>query len=281
MQLQAIASLDDTRIEIYRDVTDAERLKEWGCCVVEGRANVRCLILRSRLETRSVLVTPTAFEALRDTLAKLPADVPVYVAAPPILSGIAGYPVSRGALAVGALRPDLAVSQLRAPEGQPSLLVALEYLANPENVGGVFRNAAAFGVDGVLLDPRSCDPLYRKAIRVSMGETLCLPFARASAWPEALGSFREAGYTIVGLHPDRLEPGGVELRRLDVAWNLGRRVLLVLGNEGEGLSRETRTAVDRCVRIDMAPGVDSLNVASASAVALHVFGQHAGKGAEG
>ena len=278
MQPQTVVSLDDPRVAIYRDARDSQRLREHGCFLVEGRANVRCLVLRSRLRTQSVLVTPTAFEGLRDALSKLDPGVPVYVSDPAVLSGIAGYSVHRGVLAAGEVGAQTGPAQLIAASGQASLVVALEHLANPENVGGIFRNAQAFGADGVLLDPRSCDPLYRKAIRVSMGGTLCLPFARAETWPRDLASFRAAGYAIVGLHPGLPGPGTRDLAELDARWDLGDRVLLILGNEGAGLSSALRARLDLHVRIAMAPEVDSLNVANASAIALHAFARHSGRG---
>ena len=280
MEPQAVHEIDDPRVSIYRDLSDNRRLREQGCFLVEGRANIACLVVRSRFEVRSVLVTPTAFEGLREILGKLDDRVPVFAATPEVLSGIAGYNIHRGALALGEVPPEISPTRLIAPSGEPSLIVALEHLTDPDNVGSTFRSAMAFGVDGVLLDSRCCDPLYRKAIRVSMGGTLCLPFAREKAWPQGLTSFRDAGYRIAGLHPDPLESGAVDLSDLDAHWDLGNRVVLVLGNEGAGLSMDLRGFSDRCVRIAMMPGIDSLNVASAAAIALYEFSKHCRRGSQ-
>src|SRR5262249_40130935 len=145
-----------------------------------------------------------------------------------------------------------------------SLLLGLESIANADNVGGIFRNAAAFGVDGVLLSPACCDPFYRKAIRTSMAATLRVPFARADPWPQPLVRLREAGFTIVALTPR--EPA-TRLDQFVASAQQGKMALLV-GNEGEGLTLAAEHAADVRVRIPIAPGIDSLNVAVAVGIAL-------------
>ena len=150
----------------------------------------------------------------------------------------------------------------------PRTLLALEGVTDPDNVGAIFRNAAAFGVAGVLLSSHCADPLYRKAIRVSMGATLSLPFAQVPDWAVTLAALRHAGYRLVALCPgadaeDIVEVAGRAPRR--------PRLALLLGAEGEGLSEATRAAADVEVRIPMAAGVDSLNVAAACGIALHRF----------
>jgi tRNA G18 (ribose-2'-O)-methylase SpoU len=141
----------------------------------------------------------------------------------------------------------------------------LEQITSPDNVGGLFRNALAFGARGVLLCPRTCDPLYRKAIRVSMGASLLVPFARCSEWPAPLKLLREAGYRVVALHP------GEDASPIATATAASERLVLLLGTEGGGLSESALAQADERVRIPMAPGVDSLNVATASGIALHHF----------
>jgi tRNA G18 (ribose-2'-O)-methylase SpoU len=136
-------------------------------------------------------------------------------------------------------------------------------LADPDNVGGVFRNALAFGVDAVLLSPGTADPLYRKAIRVSAGATLCLPFARLSAWEAGLRRVQEGDYTLVALTP---EPAAVDIATFA---RVPSRLALAVGAEGHGLGATTRAAAQLLVRIPMAAGVDSLNVATATGIALH------------
>jgi tRNA G18 (ribose-2'-O)-methylase SpoU len=143
-------------------------------------------------------------------------------------------------------------------------VIVLEKLIDHDNVGGIFRNAMALGARGVILCPETCDPLYRKAIRTSMGGTLCVPFARAAEWPEMLGSLAELGYEIVALDPAE---GGAPIETLDPAAQ-GPTALL-LGTEGSGLSDRALASSHRRVRIGMEPGVDSLNVSVAAGIALH------------
>ena len=145
----------------------------------------------------------------------------------------------------------------------PGLVLALEDVSNPDNVGGVFRNARAFGADAIFLSAGCADPLYRKAIRTSMGASLVTPFAHLPGWADGLAQLRAAGYTLVALTPD---PSALDIAHLGAAPS---RVALLLGAEGPGLSAETRAAADLRMQIAMAPGVDSLNVATAAAIALH------------
>lgn len=256
----------DERVADYRHLTDAalRRLREepgpggrHGIFVTEGALAIRRL-LRSDYRVRSVLVTPAQLGALADDLAGL--DAPVYVAGRAVMAAVAGFDVHRGALASADRRP------LPPPEAlfaRARRVAVLEEVNDHENLGGTFRNAAAFGLDAVLLCPRCADPLYRRSVRVSVGHVLGVPFARLDPWPGALGALRDAGFALVALTPD---PTAEPLRRLDPA-SLGR-VALLLGAEGPGLSAAALARADRRVRIPMAPGVDSLNVAAASAVAF-------------
>jgi tRNA G18 (ribose-2'-O)-methylase SpoU len=144
-----------------------------------------------------------------------------------------------------------------------TVVVVLEAVANADNVGGVFRTAAAFGADGVLLSPSCCDPLYRKAIRTSMAATLRVPFARMEDWPHGLAALRARGFTIVGLTPR------AEAQPLDIfAASRPARIVLLVGNEGAGLSREAEAAAERLVRIPIRPDVDSLNLVVATGIVL-------------
>lgn len=273
MPLIEIRALDDPRVDDYRDIRDREWWRRRGLFVVEGRGTLRCLVERSGFRPRSVLLGEPARAALGDVLARLDPAVPVYTAPRDVLEAVAGFAVHRGCLAVVERPPETGLADLveRLPEGD-SRVVVLEGLSNHDNVGGVFRNAMAFGADAVVLCPRCCDPLYRKAIRTSMGGSLCVPFARALHWPDALERLRERGYAIVALDP----AGDVALG--DPARPLPGRVALVVGTEGEGLSPAVRTMADRLVRIPMAPGADSVNVATAAAIALHHLLATAGAG---
>lgn len=262
MLVERVQTLDDPRVAVYRNVKDADLRAGDGLFVVEGRLNVRRLVESPRFRTRSVFLTPTALGGLRDALAGLGEAAPVYVASQDVLNHVVGYHLHRGCLAAGERRPAPEAEDLLAPPGAPSTVVVLEQLTNPDNVGSIFRNAQAFGADAVLLCPRCCDPLYRKALRVSMGATLSVPFARFVAWPEGIGRLRAAGYTVVALDPD---PDATPLARAPRP----ERVALVVGTEGPGLSPAARAGADLRVRIAMAPGVDSLNAGTATGIALH------------
>jgi tRNA G18 (ribose-2'-O)-methylase SpoU len=198
-------------------------------------------------------------------------DVPVYVVPPAVMTRVTGFNMHRGCLAAGE-RPRPAVwTDLVGCGGfrlkpEARTLVVLERVANADNVGGVFRNAAALGASAVLLDAASVDPLYRKAIRTSMGAALAVPFARAEPWPDALRTLAGRGFSTVALTP---APAARPLADVIDAIGGTRPVALVLGHEGDGL---TPAALDACThraRIPIGPGVESLNVAAAAAVALY------------
>lgn len=264
MALIPIERLDDPRVDDYRDIKDRGLHRRRGLFVVEGRGTLRCLVDRSPFRPRSVLLGETARAALEDVLARLSPSVPIYCAPPPVLDAVAGFAIHRGCLALVERPPERGLAALvgALPEGD-SRVVVTEGLSNHDNVGGVFRNAMAFGADAVVLCPRTCDPLYRKAIRTSMGGSFCVPFVRAARWPGDLAALRARGYAIVALDPGAEDVLGGS----DGA--LPRRAALIVGTEGVGLSEAVRRFADRRVRIEMAPGVDSLNVATAAAIALH------------
>lgn len=269
--VEPVSSLDDPRLADYRNVRDGELMRQRGLFMAEGRLVVRTLLTDSRFRARSVLVTDAALEAASAWLP--PSDgPPVYVAPQQLMNEVAGFDVHRGCLAAGERGPDLTVGEVLtdlAPRGaQPALVVVLEGLTNHDNVGGVFRAAAALGAGAVLLDPRCCDPLYRKAIRVSMGAALLIPFARA-ALPELLEALQSAGFATVALTP---APGARDIETLTGDADRPRRVALLLGAEGPGLSHAALEQAEHRVRIPMAPGVDSLNVATAAAIAMHRLG---------
>jgi tRNA G18 (ribose-2'-O)-methylase SpoU len=216
---------------------------------------VRTLLGASRFRTRSVVVTPAALADVEDAVG----EVPVYVVPEATIRGVVGFDFHRGCLASGEPRSGVSVEALL----DARLLVVFERVSQPDNVGAVFRSALAFGADGVLLSPGSGDPLYRKTIRVSMGATLRVPFVRLGDWPGPLATLRAAGFAVIALDPHAAA---------DVAdVGCARRVALVLGCEEDGLSAAARAAVDSTAAIRMAPGVDSLNVATAAAIALHRF----------
>lgn len=263
MRIEVHSSMDD-RLETFRDVRDGVRRVERGQFLVEGRRNVEVLARQVRFASRAVLVTPAAFDAMGETWEKLSPSVPIFVGDKRLVNEVVGYDMHRGCLAVADRREDVGLAELLTLG--PTLLVA-EDLTDIDNVGSLFRNGLALGADGVLLSPRCSDPLYRKSVRVSMGAVLRLPYARADAWPGDLVGLRAAGYAIVALDP--LE----DAEDLDAfAARAPARVALVLGSEGGGLSDGVREIADARVGIRMSRGVDSLNVATAAAVALQRLG---------
>ena len=222
---------------------------------------VRRLLGDSRLATRSVMVTDTALETVRPLIAAHP-GVPIFVVPQPVMNNVAGFNVHRGCLALGE-RPGACAWRELARDAR--VLVILERISDPDNVGSAFRNAAAFGVDAVLLDPATADPLYRKAIRTSMGAALLVPFARVPEWPQALSELGREGVAVIALTPSSTAP----CVRTVAAEVSGRRVALVLGHEGEGLTQAALDACELRARIPMANGADSINVATAGAIALY------------
>jgi tRNA G18 (ribose-2'-O)-methylase SpoU len=251
---------NDPRTAEYASLADPELARRRGLFVAEGRLVVQRVIEDGRYAIRSVLLTEAAQQQLGGVLARLDTAVPVQVCPLQSFREITGFNIHRGCVALVARPSELDADALA---GSARLLVLLESIANPDNVGGIFRNAAAFGADGVLLDPATGDPLYRKAIRTSMAATLRMPFARVQ-WPDALPKLRAMGYTIAALTPhERAEPLDRFARK-----PRPRRLALLLGNEGHGLSAAAAACADVLVRIPMHADVDSLNVAVAAGIAL-------------
>lgn len=258
--IHRVGGAADPRLAPYARVGDHAWLSRQGLFVAEGRLVVQRLIDTGTFEIQSVLVTPAALAAFGSTLERQPTEV--YVAPQDVLNEVTGFNFHRGCLAF-ARRPEL-------PPLEPFLharrLLVLEGIGNPDNVGGLFRVAAALGANGVLLDPASGDPWYRKAIRTSMGAALRVPFTRVQDWPGALSRLRDHGTRLIALTP---HPGARVLP--EVAADASRRVALLLGAEGAGLSPEALAVADERVRIPIAEGVDSLNVVVAAALALYAF----------
>lgn len=259
VRVVAVDDPHDERLAPFTRLTDHDLRRvvehEHGWFVAEGVTVIRRLLTGRPEALRSVLVNRTKFADLGPELAAF--DVDVFVAEQAVMDAVAGYPIHRGALALGARWPEPSLHDAR-------LLVVLEDTNDHENLGAVVRSATAFGADGVLLSPRCCDPLARRALRVSVGATLVVPWARATAWPDALHRMRAEGWWVAALTP---AADAVPLDRVDPSAH--PRVALLLGAEGPGLTPAAMAAADVRVRIPVAPGVDSLNVAAAAAVALH------------
>ena len=259
-RIVTITDVDDRRIEPYRDIRERDMVGRQGLFVAEGRVVVEKLVGSSANQLLSLLIAAKRVAALEPLLAQLPDDVPVFVASQPVIDTVAGFPVHRGILAVGRrVENPTADALLERIVGEANV-VFVSGISNHDNMGGIFRNAAAFGVKAVLLDPDCCDPLYRKAIRVSVGATLLVPFARLTKSEDALALLERHGFESVALSPTG--------ETLISEWRPTLRNALLLGAEGPGLAPELIRRT-RSVRIAMATGFDSLNVATTSGIVLH------------
>jgi len=250
----------DPRLADYTRLTDVDLRKvrepAEGLFLAEGE-KVILRALRAGFEPRSVLTSSKWLPGLEPELTGH--GCPVFVAPDELVAEITGYRVHRGALASMQRR---ALPDLDAVVTSATRIVVLEDLVDHTNVGAVFRNAAALGIGAVVVSPGCADPLYRRSDKVSMGAVLAVPWTRAETWPGALDMLRAKDFRLLALSPD---PAGSALQDVDLSGRVG----LVLGTEGDGL---TSAAIDRCdlrVRIPMAVGIDSLNVAAASAVAMY------------
>jgi tRNA G18 (ribose-2'-O)-methylase SpoU len=267
----AITSADDPRVLDYRAVREPELVRRRGLFIAEGRLVVERLLAQPGYTIRSILLSEAGLATLRaraaDGLDARP-ELPLYLAPPRIIDAIGGFPFHRGCLAIAERPParDAGTIMAAAAPGHP--LVVVEAIAQADNVGSILRNAQAFGAAGVLLDPTTVDPLYRKALRTAMGAALVVPWARLEPWPGALSRLRDAGVVVAALTP---RPSARPLGDF-VAAHVDRAVALLVGAEGDGLGDAALDAADVQVRIVMAPGADSVNVATATGIALHALG---------
>jgi len=258
LRIERVYRADDQRAKDYRDLVARRRAAD--VFVAESGLVVRRLLRAPRFRTRSLLLTEPALVALNDAIVASPDDPTVLLATAETISAVVAFRFHRGCLALGSMRRPLDAGAFGIPSTR--LLLALERVSNPDNLGSLFRNAAAFGVDGVLLSPGCGDPLHRKVVRVSMGAVFDVPFARVHDWPAVLERLRATGAAVVALTPDATARDLATLPATD-------RTVLLLGSEGHGLTTAALATADVAVRIAMAPGVDSLNVNSAAAIALH------------
>jgi tRNA G18 (ribose-2'-O)-methylase SpoU len=263
MAVLVLDDVDDERLEPFRHIGDPRWLSAHDLFVIEGRLVVARL-LASSLRVRAVLVTTSAHDALRPALLAASGGVPVYIVPKSWMEQLTGFNLHRGCLAVADRPPLRPVAELL--ESRPRRLVVLESIANPENIGALFRNALAFGVNGIVLGPDCGDPLYRKAVRVSCGACFVVPFAAADTWPGVLLDVKAAGLSVLAMTPsaDASSIGSLAQDRRSSG-----SVALLLGSEGDGLSHEAQALADLRVRIPIAEGADSLNVAVAAGIALH------------
>jgi tRNA G18 (ribose-2'-O)-methylase SpoU len=259
-----VADAGDPRLADYVRLTDVHLRRSLetahGLFVAEGEKVIRRAIAAG-YPVRSLLVTQDRLDSLADLITGCPG--PVYVVAPGTAEALTGYRVHRGTLASMRRLPLPGVAEL--VDGAARIVV-LEDIVDHENVGAIFRCAAALGFDAVILAPRCTDPLYRRAVKVSMGAVFSVPYARMDDWREGIGWLRQAGFRVLALTPapDAEPIAGVQA---------DGRVALLLGTEGAGLSARWLAAADARVRIPMSRGAGSLNVASAAAIACYLLGR--------
>lgn len=255
-----ITDPDDPRIAPYRSIRERDLTGREGLFIAEGEVVLRLLARSPLMQTVSVLVAQKRLEGLAEILAPLPAETPVYAASQTVMDAIVGFPIHRGILALGRRVDQTSPEEILAALPPRALVLGLVGIANHDNMGGLFRNAAAFGASAVLLDAECCDPLYRKAIRVSVGAALTTPFARLRPDQDMADLMATHGVSPLALSPS----GDTILSDLTRPARAG----LLMGAEGPGLPDDLMRKC-RTVSIPMARGFDSLNVAVASGVVLH------------
>jgi len=263
MQLVPIDAIDDPRIEPYRAIRERDVAGREDAFILEGEVVLRAFARAGRHELASVLLAEKRVEKLMPVLEMLPATLaptPIYVAPQAVLDGIVGFHIHRGVLALGRRTPLPPARDLIGGLGPGALVMTLMGVSNHDNIGGLFRNAAGFDVDAVLLDGACCDPLYRKAIRVSVGGVLMVPFTRLRPDEDAVDLLKANGFRCLALSPAGATPLS-EVKR-------SGRTALMLGAEGPGLSEAILSRTET-VSIPMSGRFDSLNVATASGIALH------------
>jgi tRNA G18 (ribose-2'-O)-methylase SpoU len=265
MRIIRVDRFDDPRLADYRSVSDGELLRRRNRFVAEGRLVVgRLLETGHRVE--SLLVNDASFRAVEAALSRLPEDVPVYICETDDFAAITGFNLHRGCLALAERPADRSWGDVVR---HADVLLVLEGVTDADNVGSAFRNAAAFGAR-VVLSQTCCDPLYRKAIRTSMGSVLRTPYARMNDWPRDLAALKSQGFTLVALTPreDAIDLPTCAKRQPR------QRLALLVGSEGPGLTAEAEAMADICVRIPISAEVDSLNLATATGIALYHFTNH-------
>ena len=262
-QLIRIDDPDDPRIAGYRDIRERDLVGRQGRFVAEGTVVLRLLFdahaRGTRFTAESILLLENRVAGLEEIVASVPAGIPVFVTSAAVMNAVAGFDIHRGVLALGRRTTMATIGDIVDRLPAHALVVAACGISNHDNIGAIFRNAAAFGADAVLMDETCCDPLYRKALRVSVGSVLRIPYARQGGIPHMVSALAAGGFDIWGLSPS----GTVDIRGLDP----GMRLALLTGTEGEGLPTPILQSI-RTARIPQAPGLDSLNAGTATGIAL-------------
>ena len=260
ISVQFIDDPADPRVAAYRDIRERDLTGREGLFIAEGEVVIRTLLSAESLcRARSLLIAANRVEAQAALIAAA-GEAPVYAASQAVLDAVAGFPLHRGLLALGEKPVERSVAEVLGQLPEECVVLACAGIGNHDNKGGLFRNAAAFGAGAVLMDPRCCDPFYRKSIRVSVGAVLRTPSARAASLEALIDALEAARFEVIALSPGATEP-------LADVKGRGRQAILV-GSEGPGLPPEIMARV-RTVGVPMAGGFDSLNVAATSALALY------------
>lgn len=249
----------DSRLNPYRDIRERDLVGRQNRFIAEGKVVLDVLVRSPRFETESILLLEKRLPLMRDTIAARP-DIPVYLTDSAIMDSVAGFEVHRGILAIGRRLPLPSLESLIATLPENALVVVCEGISNHDNIGAIFRNAAAFGAAAVLLDDTCCDPLYRKSLRVSVGGVLRVPYARIGHIASLPDRLAASGFRQLALSP----AGRTDIRTVA----RGGRTAFYIGAEGPGLPK---TVLDKLetVRIAISPGFDSLNAAASAAIALY------------
>lgn len=263
MAIIRIEDARDARLADYTGVREPHLLVDRGLFIAEGRFVVRRLLTSRRLATRSLLVNDAALAYFDGELPALDESVDVFVTSPETMRAATGFQFHRGCLAVGVRPP---VATLDDVIAGAAMVVVLERVVDPDNVGAVFRCAEAFGADAVLISPGCCDPFYRKAIRTSSGAALTVPFTQADPWPDALQHLRATGFHVLATTPD---PRATAIGTFVQSAGAQGKVAVLFGTEGHGLTAEALALGDVRLRIPMTGAIDSLNLGTSAGIVLH------------
>lgn len=271
-RLIAIEDPADPRIAEFTQIRERDLTGRSGQFIAEGTVVLRMLAgahaAGRSFRAEKLLLLRNRVEGVADLIDAFPSEVPVYVTEGPVLDAIAGFPLHRGVLALGRRANAPSAVKMIASLPQTSLVLVGCGISNHDNIGALFRNAAGFGADAVLLDETCCDPLYRKALRVSVGSVLTTPYAREGSAADRLSALAEAGFAIWALSPS----GSTEISAIPPS----PRMALVMGTEGGGLPKAILERF-HTARIAQMPGLDSLNVGTASGIALYSLARSMGR----
>ena len=257
MQIQ-ITNPNDERLAPYRDIRERDLVKNKRHFIAEGKTVLQVLVAQSRFKLKSLLILENRLEGLAELILQVPDQIPVYVVSQKIIDSVAGFPMHRGVLAIGQAPEHIE----QIPENIRSWkrVIVLAGLSNHDNVGSIFRNAASFDVDAVLIDKQSCDPLYRKAIRVSVGGVFKVPYFQFETLCAATDWLKENEFETMAL-----SPAGTTTLSM---WKPSQKSAIILGTEGEGLPASSLNNLTT-LKVEMSDDFDSLNVATTSGIVLH------------